>query len=306
MADPSVRLAFRIGYLGDGYHGSQIQPDVKTVQGELIRVFRSLKWLDNSTTEHNLVLSSRTDAGVHVRLNGGVVTIDRELWNALTPRKMIRALDDRLPKDIAFLDVREVNEQWNPRMANYRVYRYRLEGIEFWKYPGEQFVDWLKMFEGTYDATNFARLEEGKNPMRTILSCTPWIVNGRTIGFEIKGEAFLWNQVRRTAMALHRMCIGDLEPNEILQAIRHPEIEVDFGVAPPDWLILWGVDWNEFPLPMAKQGDTPLTAPPMGPAVERTMRKRWREGARHELKNLLYQEWAGIGELPIVKHTPVT
>ena len=306
MADPSVRLAFRIGYLGDGYHGSQIQPDVKTVQGELIRVFRSLKWLDNSSTEHNLVLSSRTDAGVHVRLNGGVVTIDRELWNALTPRKMIRALDDRLPKDIAFLDVREVNEQWNPRMANYRVYRYRLEGIEFWKYPGEQFVDWLKMFEGTYDATNFARLEEGKNPMRTILSCTPWIVNGRTIGFEIKGEAFLWNQVRRTAMALHRMCIGDPEPTEILQAIRHPEIEVDFGVAPPDWLILWGVDWNEFPLPMAKQGDTPLTAPPMGPAVERTMRKRWREGARHELKNLLYQEWAGIGELPIVKHTPVT
>jgi hypothetical protein len=102
------------------------------------------------------------------------------------------------------------------------------------------------------------------------------------------------------------MCIGDLEPTEILQAIRHPEIEVDFGVAPPDWLILWGVDWNEFPLPMAKQGDTPLTAPPMGPAVERTMRKRWREGARHELKNLLYQEWAGIGELPIVKHTPVT
>ena len=272
----------------------------------MIRVFRSLKWLDNSSTEHNLVLSSRTDAGVHVRLNGGVVTIDRELWNALTPRKMIRALDDRLPKDIAFLDVREVNEQWNPRMANYRVYRYRLEGIEFWKYPGEQFVDWLKMFEGTYDATNFARLEEGKNPMRTILSCTPWIVNGRTIGFEIKGEAFLWNQVRRTAMALHRMCIGDLEPTEILQAIRHPEIEVDFGVAPPDWLILWGVDWNEFPLPMAKQGDTPLTAPPMGPAVERTMRKRWREGARHELKNLLYQEWAGIGELPIVKHTPVT
>ena len=45
MADgTTVRLAFRIGYLGDAYHGSQIQPDVKTVQGELIRVFRSLKW----------------------------------------------------------------------------------------------------------------------------------------------------------------------------------------------------------------------------------------------------------------------
>jgi len=303
MADQSVRLAFRIGYLGDEYHGSQIQPDVKTVQGELIRVFRSLHWLDTSSTEHNLVLSSRTDAGVHVRLNGGVVRIERELWNALTPRKMIRALDDRLPKDIAFLDVREIDEQWNPRMANHRVYRYRLEGIEFWKYPGEEFTDWLKMFEGTYNATNFARLEEGKNPMRKIFSCVPWVVDGRTIGFEITGEAFLWNQVRRTAMALHRMCIGDLEPNEVLQAIQHPEIEVDFGVAPPDWLILWGVDWDEVPLPVTKTGMASLTAPPTGPAVERTMRKRWREGARHEIKNLLYQEWAELGELPIVRHT---
>ena len=306
MADQSVRLAFRIGYLGDVYHGSQIQPDVKTVQGELIRVFRSLKWLDSSSTEHNLVLSSRTDAGVHVRLNGGVVRIERELWDALTPRKMIRALDDRLPKDIAFLDVREIDEHWNPRMANHRVYRYRLEGIEFWKDPGEQFVDWLKMFEGTYNATNFARLEEGKNPMRTILSCAPWIVDGRTIGFEIIGEAFLWNQVRRTAMAIHRMCIGDLEPDEVLQAIQQPEIEADFGVAPPDWLILWGVDWDELPLPVTVSEVTSLTAPPSGPAVERTMRKRWREGARHELKNLLYQEWAEIGELPIVKHTTIS
>ena len=181
MTNQSVRLAFRIGYLGDAYHGSQIQPDVRTVQGELIRVFESLKWLNPKNEEHNLVLSSRTDAGVNVRLNGGVVRIDRELWGALTPRKMIRAVDDRLSKDIAFIDVKEVDEQWNPRMANYRVYRYRLEGIEFWKYPGHVFDEWLRLFEGTYDATNFARLEEGKNPIRTIRSCTPWKVEDRVV-----------------------------------------------------------------------------------------------------------------------------
>ena len=306
MTDQSVRLGFRIGYLGDGYHGSQIQPDVKTVQGELIRVFRSLKWLEDSTNEHNLVLSSRTDAGVHVRLNGGTVHIKRDLWDALTPRKMVRALDDRLPEDIAFLDVQEVDEKWNPRMANFRVYRYRLEGIEFWKYPGEHFADWLKMFEGTYNATNFARLEEGKNPIRTIHSCTPWVVQGRIIGFQIVGEAFLWNQVRRTAMALHRLSIGEITPEEVKRALDYPEIECDFGVAPPDWLILWGVDWDLMPLPNSSDEQSRiLTPPPTGPAVERTMRKRWRQGARHELKNLLYQEWAELGELPVVKHRTV-
>jgi len=306
MTNQSVRLAFRIGYLGDGYHGSQVQPDVITVQGELIRVFRSLKWLDPASKEHNLVLSSRTDAGVHVRLNGGVVHLDEELWSALTPRKMIRALDDRLPKDIAFLDVKQVDEDWNPRMANHRVYRYRLEGLEFWKYPGEVFTEWLQMFEGTYNATNFARLEEGKNPMRTILSCKPWVIDGRTVGFEIIGEAFLWNQVRRTAMALHRMSIGEISPYDVKQAIENPEMEADFGVAPADWLILWGVDWDEMKLPSSKSEIHCFTAPPSGPAVEQTMRKRWRDGARHEMKSLLYHEWAELGELPIVKHKSFT
>ena len=53
-----VRLAFTIGYIGRYFHGSQVQPDVETVQGELIRVFRKLKWLDPNETSHNLVLSS--------------------------------------------------------------------------------------------------------------------------------------------------------------------------------------------------------------------------------------------------------
>ena len=35
MSDAETRLHFRIGYLGDAFHGSQIQPDVRTVQGEL-------------------------------------------------------------------------------------------------------------------------------------------------------------------------------------------------------------------------------------------------------------------------------
>ena len=109
---------------------------------------------------------------------------------------------------------------WNPRLAVHRVYRYRLEGMEFWKDPGEVFSQWLRLFEGTYDARNFARLEEGKNPIRTILSCIPWIVDGRTVGFEIVGEAFLWNQVRRIAMALHLLALGEITEDDVRNAER--------------------------------------------------------------------------------------
>lgn len=298
----TVRLFFRVGYLGDGFHGSQIQPDVKTVQGELVRVFRSLKWLSKEDGEHYLVLSSRTDAGVHVRVNGGIVDISADLWAALTPRKIIRAVDDRLDPNIALLTVDEVERDYNPRMALHRVYRYRLEGMEFWCEPDHQeFASWLKLFVGTYDARNFARLEEGKNPMRTIISATPWIENGRLVGFEIIGEAFLWNQVRRVASALFQLSTGELDAGQIQSAIEQPLIPVDFGVAPSQWLILWGVEWEDFPLPQSTHA-TVFSPPPQGRSAERTKMGRWQQAAQHEMKTMLYNEWAEIGTLEDAYH----
>ena len=295
-------MFFRIGYLGDAFHGSQIQPDVRTVQGELIRVFRSLKWLTGPKEDQLLVLSSRTDAGVHVRINGGIVDLDRALWDALSPRKMIRAVDDRLDSNIAFLTVEEVEASFNPRMALHRTYRYRLEAMEFWIEPNhEAFRRWLDLFVGTYDARNFARLEEGKNPIRTILETKPWMDGDRLIGFEVTGEAFLWNQVRRMANALFRLAVGELDENEIREAIEQPMVPVDFGVAPPEWLVLWGVAWERAPLP-EESHSTVFSAPPTGRTAERTRNGRWRQAAQHELKSMLYNEWAEIGTLPVVYH----
>ena len=295
-------MFFRIGYLGDAFHGSQIQPDVRTVQGELVRVFRSLKWLTGPKEDQLLVLSSRTDAGVHVRINGGIVDLDRALWEALSPRKMIRAVDDRLDSNIAFLTVEEVESSFNPRMALHRTYRYRLEAMEFWVEPDhEAFRRWLDLFVGTYDARNFARLEEGKNPIRTVLETKPWMDGERLIGFEVTGEAFLWNQVRRMANALFRLAVGELDENEIREAIEQPMVLVDFGVAPPEWLVLWGVAWERAPLP-DESHSTVFSAPPTGRTAERTRNGRWRQAAQHELKSMLYNEWAEIGTLPVVYH----
>jgi len=302
MMSERVRLAFTIGYIGRNYHGSQIQPDVTTVQGELIRVFRKLRWLDDDDGGHNLVLSSRTDAGVNVRRNGGVVTLSRSLWDSLTEKKMVRAVDDRLPDSIAFLNVKEVEPDWNPRIASHRVYRYRLEGMHGWQYPGEIFNDWLGLFVGTYDATNFARLEAGKNPIRKIFSCTPWIVNDRVVGFEIIGEAFLWNQVRRTAMALYSLSNGTITKQQIIDAKNRPEQSVDFGVAPPDWLILWDVIWPDIKHKDSANASYCFTAPPRDDYAERTMIARWESGSRLEMESMLFHEWSIIGKLPYHPH----
>ena len=49
-----------IEYSGKNYSGWQIQPNVKTVQGEIVKAINII-----SVTEINLIGSGRTDAGVH-------------------------------------------------------------------------------------------------------------------------------------------------------------------------------------------------------------------------------------------------
>ena len=42
-----MRLAFRIAYLGDGFFGSQVQTDRRTVEGEMIAAARRLALFDD-------------------------------------------------------------------------------------------------------------------------------------------------------------------------------------------------------------------------------------------------------------------
>ena len=138
--------------------------------------------------------------------------------------------------------------------------------------------------------------------MRTILNAQPWMDQGRLIGFEITGEAFLWNQVRRTANALFRLAVGEITVAEVNEAISNPTKEADFGVAPPEWLVRWGVAWEHAPIPESTH-TTRLSAPPTGRTAERTRKGRWQQAAQHEMKTMLYNEWADIGVLPIAYHT---
>lgn len=292
-----VHLALRVGYLGAAFHGSQVQPDVVTVQGELQRVLRSLGWWSDG--EHTMILGSRTDAGVNVRRNGGLLTLDRELYEKIGDRKLVRAMADRLPDHLAVLDAIEVPEGWNPRLADHRVYRYRLEGMEgWWADDSERFQRHLNLFVGTHDVRNFARMEEGKNPIRTVVSASPWSVGGRIVGFEIVGHSFLWNQVRRIAMAVHSMELGRLSEDEVRDALERPEVPVDFGVAPAEWLILWDVVWDALPsVESPVRAMTWQPSPTRAEGAERTMRRRWSAGASAEIEALLHHEWSALGRL---------
>ncbi|MEC8721700.1 MAG: hypothetical protein VXX50_04640 [Candidatus Thermoplasmatota archaeon] len=285
------RLVLCFGYLGDKFHGSQLQPDVRTVQGELEKALKKLEWLDSTA---HIWISSRTDAGVHVRMNLGSFDMPASRWSSIGQNNLLRAVNDRLPDDVFVWGAYAVSDDVIVRLARRRVYLYRLQALPGWPLDvsPERVSRWCKVFEGGHDFTNFCRVEEDRTTVRTIHSCTPWVdISGRVIGFRIEAESFLWNQVRRIAAALHGLATERIELSDVIRALHRPNESIDFGRSSSDWLILWTINHPSLPSLdlMPIEAIQAWSNPPSN--REERMHERWQEIARREIDLLLQRGW---------------
>ena len=89
----SDRFLVAIGYHGNSFHGSQIQPDVGTVEGAMRNALRRLTWWSEGCLE----MSSRTDSGVSVRANLARIDLPRSVSSNTSNDSIVRALNDHLP-----------------------------------------------------------------------------------------------------------------------------------------------------------------------------------------------------------------
>ena len=275
------------GYHGAKFHGSQIQPDVRTVQGELKQAIERLGWW----TESCLEMSSRTDSGVSVRMNLATISLPTDIANVIDESSLVSALNDHLPEDLVVWKACRVPEGTRSRIAENRLYIYRLEMIPGWPYDVEyeRFSNACNLFVGQHDFTNFCRLDSGRSPIRNIESCQPWQdSSGRIVGFTVVAESFLWNQIRRMASSLHKFAKNDIELDEIALALEKPEETLDFGLAPADGLILWSLGHRDFShkfeIPNIIEG---ISIPPKGKRAH----KQWLNLAKMENSSILEREW---------------
>ena len=277
-----------LGYHGDSFHGSQTQPGIRTVEGSLVKALDRLGWWSKNCLE----MSSRTDAGVSVRMNLARIDLPSEVAGSIQRTNLLRALNDNLPIGMIAWGAESIPKDTRIRHSTSRHYLYRTEVSHDWprEIDEDTFAEACSSLQGQHDFTNMCRLDEGKDPVRTVDECVPWTTDeGRIIGISVKSRAFLWNQVRRMASAISGVASGRNSIEDIDTALENPNIPVDLGRSPSEGLMLWSIENLHTSNLMAP--NLPETSWFTAPPEDDRHHTRWLSLARLEMSTLLEREW---------------
>ena len=227
-----MRIAIKFAYNGKDFSGYARQPELRTVEGEIIKALVKQGFIED-TQDAILRSSSRTDKGVSAFSN--IVA-----FNTIHSKKqIINSLPDDF-SDIVFYGAADVDSDFNPRYAKFRQYRYFLKNSDL---DVKKILNTAACFTGTHNFSNFARVEEFKDPVRTIDNSI-LTKDKNFIIIDFFAQTFLWHQIRRIISALVKIGEGRLSKQEIVEALANPEKKVDYGLAPAEPLILNNIIYN--------------------------------------------------------------
>lgn len=221
-----MRVAVKVGYDGRKFHGSQVQPGVRTVHGALAQALTQM-----GHEEPHILWAGRTDAGVSAA--GNVAAFETHL----APASLLPGLSFRLEDAWAWAWA-EVNASFEPRHATRRRYRYFLRS----ELDPASIADAMRIFEGTHDFTGFCKLEPDVDPRRTV-HATSARREGPFVVIDVTGESFLWNQVRRMVSAAVRVADGRVAAKDVEMTLARGT-RADLGTADPEPLILLDVEYD--------------------------------------------------------------
>jgi tRNA pseudouridine38-40 synthase len=194
-------LKLTLAYDGTEFHGWQIQPQLRTVQGELREALQKLFNHDVAVTG-----SGRTDAGVHA--HGQVANV--ETIRSMDTDAVLRGANALLPEEIRILSVEEVRPEFHARRSakaktyEYHIWRqpivspFHLRYVYPFRYPlDEDLMDrGSAYFLGPHDFTSFcATATEIEDRTRIVFEAS-WNRTESTWVFRIRGNGFLQYMVR--------------------------------------------------------------------------------------------------------------
>lgn len=236
-------LLITIKYDGSAYHGWQVQKNALTVQevfqNAVEKVF--LSRLDVKGC-------SRTDTGVHANMYCVSLKTDMDI----APYGVIMALNSNLPRDIAVVDCREVDDDFHPRYSCkskeyiYKIYNGRIRNPFDADYAlhynrpidAEYLNREAQAFVGKYDYSGFCSANSDvEDTVRDVKSFSVWR-EGDYVYFKVEADGFLYNMVRIMVGTLLFVNEGKIKEGELMNVILSKDRKRAGKTASPNGLYL--------------------------------------------------------------------
>ena len=265
-AKPLPRIKYKavIAYDGTPYAGWQFQGNALGIQQV---VEEALTWLNDGIFVRAYG-SSRTDAGVHAR--GFVAHF--HLAKDIPPKDVVRAINAHLPPSVRFMSAAKARDKFNAQFDAYGTeYRYHVYQAKimpphlapYWtfchrKLDVKAMQEAAAYFVGEHDFRSFAATASDRNmenTVRRVYSCDVKRAGHRYV-IIVRGNGFLYKQVRSMAGFLIAVGKGRESPEAVKYLLEHPAVRTArVETAPACGLFLWKVFYR------APRGAKPKATP---------------------------------------------
>lgn len=244
------RIKLVVQYDGTLFCGWQLQPEKRTVQGEIEKVLEFLL-----KEKVRLYASGRTDSGVSAYAQ--VCHFDTEV--TINEKKLCDSLNALLPDDVAVLSCEKVSDEFDSRFSvkkktyQYRFYvsKYTLPLLDKTALRINDYADIALMnkackdFIGTHDFASFVAAKSGKTDfVRTIYDAKIIEIGDGVFAFEVTGNGFLYNMVRIMFGTLLKVAYKKIKPEEITKIIEAKDRSKAGKTMPAHALFMKKVDYD--------------------------------------------------------------
>ena len=249
-------VAFAVEYDGTEFHGFQLQPGVRTVQGVLENAISKVE-----NRPIRIVAASRTDAGVHARHQVIAFRSNR----TFSAHKWLAAMRGLLPEDVRVWGVAFPPDSFHPQFTPHtKTYRYYIslcpvsvfERRYFWWVKG---VDVgvlraeLLSASGTHNFLNFSKVGAPRvNTIRTL--DVDVVVSGSRVILIFRSSGFLYGMVRFIVGTAVDVALGKLPPGAIKRVLEG-DVRYRGRLAPPQGLFLEDIRYNTLSITWEKECD---------------------------------------------------
>lgn len=192
-------IKLEIEYDGKNFYGWQIQPDLRTVQGEIRERLETI--LGHKI---NLIGAGRTDVGVHALGQAA----NFKTTTKLNIDSIMNGLNGLLPSDIVIKGIEEVDLNFNSRYdAKSRSYKYKIHLGKtailrnyvwevLYSLNLEDIFEATKKIEGKHDFSSFCASESTRDNNICQVFSAGWEKSGNELIFKIEADRFLHTMVR--------------------------------------------------------------------------------------------------------------